>query len=77
MCGKGKGGFVENKWKMCLDEMDGISVWIARRCARTCVVEQGWDISILSQLRTESMCHLAWLNYCANHSTIVYGNGLA
>jgi hypothetical protein len=28
--------------------------------ARTDVVEQeGWEISILSQLRTEFMCHLA------------------
>ena len=28
--------------------------------ARTIVVEQGgWDIAILSQLRTELMCHLA------------------
>ena len=28
--------------------------------ARTVVVEQeGWEISILSQLRTELMCHLA------------------
>ena len=28
--------------------------------ARTIVVEQeGWEISILSQLRTELMCHLA------------------
>ena len=49
MCGKGKGVFVENKWKMCLDEMDVISVWIARRCAHTFVVEQeGWELSILS-----------------------------
>ena len=30
--------------------------------ARTDVVEQeGWEISILSQLRTELMCHLALL----------------
>ena len=37
------------------DEMDGTSVSIAKRCARTCVVEQGWEISILSQLKTELM----------------------
>ena len=45
-------------WKMSLDGMDGISVWIAEWCARTCVVEQGREISILSQLRTELVCHL-------------------
>ena len=46
--------------------------------ARTVVVEQeGWEISILSQLRTELMCHLAYLNYRANHSTVVCGNGIA
>ena len=60
VCGKEKGGFTENKWKLCLDEMDGISVWIARRCACTFVVEQeGWEIFILSQLSTKLMCHLA------------------
>ena len=49
MCGKGKGGFVENKWKMCLEEMDGISVWIVVLEARTVVVEQeGCEISISS-----------------------------
>ena len=42
-----------------LDGMDGTSVLIAKWCARTCVVEQGREISILSQLRTELMCHLA------------------
>ena len=46
--------------------------------ALTVVVEQeGWEISILSQVRTELMCHLVLLNYRANHSTIVCGNGLA
>ena len=40
-----------------LDGMDGISVWIAERCARAYVAEQGREISILSQLRTE-LVHL-------------------
>ena len=44
----GKMGFLENKRKTCLDEMDGDSVWDTKWCARTCVVEQGWEISILS-----------------------------
>ena len=55
VCGKGK---MWNFWKISLDGMDGISVWIAERCARTCVVEQGREISILSQLRTELVCHV-------------------
>ena len=42
-----------------LDGMDGTSVLIAKWCARTCVVEQDWEVSILSQLRTKLMCHLA------------------
>ena len=45
----GKMGFLENKRKTCLDEMDGDSVWEAKWCACTCVVEQSWEISILSQ----------------------------
>ena len=45
----GKMRFLENKRKTCLDEMDGDSVWEVKWCARTCVVEQGWEISILSQ----------------------------
>ena len=49
---------------------NGISVWIVVLEARTVVVEQeGWEISILSQLRTELMCHL-WHPRCL-HSRIV------
>ena len=52
-------GKMLNFRKMSLDGMDGTSVGIAKWCARTCVVEQGREISILSQLRTELVCHLA------------------
>ena len=41
--------------------MNGI-LWVDCHAleARTIVVEQGgWEIAILSQLRTELMCHLA------------------
>ena len=68
--------FLENKRKKCLDEMDGCFLCEMPCCARTFVVEQGWEISILSQLKTELMCHLAKLNYRANHLTVVCGNGL-
>ena len=44
--------------KMSLDGMDGISVGFADWCARACVAGQGREISILSQLRTELVCHL-------------------
>ena len=56
--------------KMRLDEMDGISVWIAEWCARACVAEQGREISILSQLRTRVgvSSHLTPLR--ANYSTV-------
>ena len=58
--------------------MYGISVWIAISEVRTFVVgREGWEISISSRLRTELMCHLAYLNYHANHSTVVCGNDLA
>ena len=39
--------------------MNGISCVNCHMEARTFVVEQDWEISILSQLRTELMCHLA------------------
>ena len=45
--------FLETKRRIYLDEMDGILVGIAKWCAHTGVVEQGWEMSILSQLRTE------------------------
>ena len=39
---------------------NGISVGIVVLEARTVMVEQeGWEISILSQLKTELMCHLS------------------
>ena len=41
-------GFLENKRKRCLDEMDGCFLCEMSCWARTLVVEQGWDISILS-----------------------------
>jgi len=46
--GREKVNLLENKWKMCFDEMDGISVWGAKRCAWPGVVEQDWEKSILS-----------------------------
>ena len=39
---------LETNGKMYLGEMDGILMWIAKGCAHTGVVEQGWEISILS-----------------------------
>jgi len=43
---------------MSMDGMDGISVWFADWCAYACVAGQRREISILSRLRTELVCHL-------------------
>jgi hypothetical protein len=51
---------ISKKGKNCLDEMDGIScVKCLMWRTRTFVVENGWEISILSFVRIELMCHLA------------------
>ena len=53
-----KMGFREIKFY--LDKVDDVScVKYLMWRARTFVVEYGWKISILSCVRTESMCHLA------------------
>ena len=63
--------------KMRLDEMDGISVWIAEWCARTCVVEQGMEISILSQLRTELVCVILPNSTIVQTTRPLYGQRLS
>jgi hypothetical protein len=57
---KDKNGISKNKGKNCLDEMDGVSCvkYLMWRTG-SFVVEIGWEISILSCVRTELMCHLA------------------
>jgi hypothetical protein len=55
-----KNGISKNKGKNFLDEVDGVSyVKYLMRRTRTFVVEHGWEISILSHVRIELMCHLA------------------
>ena len=57
--GREKVDFLENKRRHAEMRWMVIPVWDAKWCAHTFVVEQeGWEISILSQLRTELMCHL-------------------
>jgi hypothetical protein len=57
---KDKNGISENKGKNYLDEMDGVCcVKCLMWSTRTFVVEHGWEISILSCVRIELMCHLA------------------
>jgi hypothetical protein len=48
------------KGKNCLDELDGVScVKCLMWRTRTFEVEHGWEISILSCIRIELMCHLS------------------
>jgi hypothetical protein len=51
---------ISEKGKNCLDDMDGISfVKCLMWRTHTFVVENGWEISVLSCVRIELMCHLA------------------
>jgi hypothetical protein len=43
-----KMGFLKNKGKKCLDKMDWCFLCEMPCCACTFMVEQGWEISILS-----------------------------
>jgi hypothetical protein len=57
---KDKNGILKNKGENCLDEMDGDScVKCLMWRTRTFMVEIGCEISILSCVKIELMCHLA------------------